>query len=104
MYLSIAIYDGSSWETITSQNSVITSHVNEIVLDDDNTAYIGVIDGLFKNNDNISIVLDSFSLESNFINIRCLTLKVILCVLVQLLVVWDIYIMTLLVGITLIMV
>ena len=72
----IAIYDGSSWETITSQNSIITSHVNEIVFDDDNTAYIGTIDGLFKkNNDNISIVLDSSSLESNFINIRCLTFK-----------------------------
>ena len=37
-----------SWETITSQNSIITSHVNEIVFDDDNTAYIGTIDGLFK--------------------------------------------------------
>jgi len=72
----IAIYNGSSWETITSQNSIITSHVNEIVFDDDNTAYIGTIDGLFKkNNDNISIVLDSSSLESNFINIRCLTFK-----------------------------
>jgi len=72
----IAIYNGSSWETITSQNSIITSHVNEVVFDDDNTAYIGTIDGLFKmSNDDISIVLDSSSLESNFINVRCLTFK-----------------------------
>tara|TARA_B100000963_G_scaffold195260_1_gene169998 strand:+ start:4171 stop:5355 length:1185 start_codon:yes stop_codon:yes gene_type:complete len=72
----IAIYDGSSWETITSQNSVITSHVNEIIFDDDNTAYIGTINGLFKkDDDNISIVLDSSSLESNFINVRCLAFK-----------------------------
>ena len=73
----IAIYDGVSWETITSQNSIITSHVNEVVFDDDNTAYIGTIDGLFKmsNNNDVSIVLDSSSLEPNFINVRCLTFK-----------------------------
>ncbi len=72
----IAIYDGISWETITSQNSIITSHVNEVVFDDDNTAYVGTIDGLFKmSNDDISIVLDSSSLEPNFINVRCLTFK-----------------------------
>lgn len=72
----IAIYNGNSWETITSQNSIITSHVNEVVFDDDNTAYIGTIDGLFKmSNNNISIVLDSSSLESSFINVRCLTFK-----------------------------
>ena len=72
----IAIYNGISWETITSQNSIITSHVNEVVFDDDNTAYIGTIDGLFKmNNDDISIVLDSSSLEPSFINVRCLTFK-----------------------------
>ena len=72
----IAIYNGSSWETITSQNSIITSHVNEVVFDDDNTAYIGTIDGLFKmSNDDVSIVLDSSSLEPSFINVRCLTFK-----------------------------
>ena len=72
----IAIYDGISWETITSQNSIITSHVNEVVFDDDNTAYVGTIDGLFKmSNDDISIVLDSSSLEPSFINVRCLTFK-----------------------------
>ena len=72
----IAIYNGISWETITSQNSIITSHVNEVVFDDDNTAYIGTIDGLFKmSNDDISIVLDSSSLEPSFINVRCLTFK-----------------------------
>ena len=36
----IAIYNGISWDTITSQNSIITSHVNEVVFDDDNTAYV----------------------------------------------------------------
>tara|TARA_B100000925_G_scaffold285262_1_gene261356 strand:- start:493 stop:1635 length:1143 start_codon:yes stop_codon:yes gene_type:complete len=72
----IAIYDGVSWETITSQNSIITSHVNEVVFDENNTAYIGTIDGLFKMiNDDISIVLDSSSLEPNFINVRCLAFK-----------------------------
>ncbi|NDG53259.1 MAG: hypothetical protein EBY39_09590 [Flavobacteriia bacterium] len=72
----IAIYDGISWETITSQNSIITGHVNEVVFDDDNTAYVGTIDGLFKmSNDDISIVLDSSSLEPSFINVRCLTFK-----------------------------
>ena len=68
----IAIYNGISWEAITSQNSIITSHVNEVVFDDNNTAYIGTIDGLFKiDNGDISIVLDSSSLEPSFINIRC---------------------------------
>ena len=72
----IAIYDGVSWETITSQNSIITNHVNEVIFDDDNTAYIGTIDGLFKmSNDDISIILDSSSLEPNFVNVRCLTFK-----------------------------
>jgi len=72
----MAIYNGSSWETITSQNSIISSHINEVVFDDDNTAYIGTIDGLFKmSNDDISIVLDSSSLEPSFINVRCLTFK-----------------------------
>ncbi len=72
----IAIYDGVSWETITSQNSIITNHVNEVIFDDNNTAYVGTIDGLFKmNNDDISIILDSSSLEPNFINVRCLTFK-----------------------------
>ena len=72
----IAIYNGSSWETITSQNSIISSHVNEVVFDDDNTAYIGTIDGLFKmSNDDILNVLDSSSLEPSFINVRCLTFK-----------------------------
>ena len=72
----IAIYNGSSWETITSQNSIITSHVNEVVFDDNNTAYIGTIDGLFKkNNDDISIILDSSSLEPGFINVNCLSFK-----------------------------
>tara|TARA_Y200000002_G_scaffold333304_1_gene299635 strand:+ start:4415 stop:5557 length:1143 start_codon:yes stop_codon:yes gene_type:complete len=72
----MAIYNGGSWETITSQNSIITNHVNEVVFDEDNTAYIGTIDGLFKMSDgNISIVLDSSSLEPSFINVRCLTFK-----------------------------
>jgi len=72
----IAIYNGISWEAITSQNSIITSHVNEVVFDDNNTAYIGTIDGLFKiDNGDISIVLDSSSLEPGFINIRCLAFK-----------------------------
>ena len=72
----IAIYNGSMWETITSQNSIITSHVNEVVFDDDNTAYVGTIDGLFKINDGIiSNLLDSSSLEPGFINVRCLTFK-----------------------------
>ena len=72
----IAIYNGISWETITSQNSIITSHVNEVVFDEDNTAYIGTIDGLFKmSNGDISIVLDSSSLEPGFINVRCLAFR-----------------------------
>ena len=72
----IAVYNGVMWETITSQNSIITSHVNEVVFDDDNTAYIGTINGLFKMiNDDISIILDSSSLEPSFINVRCLTFK-----------------------------
>ena len=72
----IAIFDGTSWETITSQNSIITSHVNEVVFDDDNTAYVGTINGLFKiNGSDISILLDSSSLEPNFINVRCLGFK-----------------------------
>lgn len=72
----IAVYNGELWETITSENSIITSHVNEVVFDDENTAYIGTINGLFKMiNDDISIVLDSSSLEPNFINVRCLTFK-----------------------------
>jgi ligand-binding sensor domain-containing protein len=72
----IAIFDGTSWETITSQNSIITSHVNEVVFDDDNTAYVGTINGLFKiNGGDISILLDSSSLEPNFINVRCLGFK-----------------------------
>ncbi len=72
----IAIYNGNSWKTITSQNSIITGHVNEVVFDDDSAAYVGTIDGLFKmSNDDISIVLDSSSLEPSFINVRCLTFK-----------------------------
>ena len=73
----IAIYDGVSWESITSQNSIITSHVNEVVFDTDNNAYVGTIDGLFKISDDgtITTLLDSSSLESNFINVRCLSFK-----------------------------
>ena len=72
----IAVYNGVLWETITSENSIITSHVNEVVFDDENTVYIGTINGLFKMiNEDISIILDSSSLEPTFINVRCLTFK-----------------------------
>jgi len=72
----IAVYDGISWETITSQNSIMTSHVNEVVFDDNNVAYVGTIDGLFTiNNGDVSLLLDTSSLENNFINVRCLAFK-----------------------------
>jgi ligand-binding sensor domain-containing protein len=72
----IAVYDGISWETITSQNSIMTSHVNEVVFDDNNMAYVGTIDGLFTiNNGDVSLLLDTSSLENNFINVRCLAFK-----------------------------
>ena len=72
----IAVYDGISWETITSQNSIMTSLVNEVVFDDNNVAYVGTIDGLFTiNNGDVSLLLDTSSLENNFINVRCLAFK-----------------------------
>lgn len=73
----LAIYNGESWELITSQNSILPSHINEVVFDDMNSAYIGTIDGLYKrtNDGIITSILDSSSLEPTFINVRCLDFK-----------------------------
>ena len=72
----LAIFDGENWELITPQNSILPSHINDVVFNNLNTAYIGTIDGLFKkSNGIISSVLDSSSLEPTFINVRCLAFK-----------------------------
>ena len=72
----IAVYNGADWYTITSEKSILPGHINEIVFDSQNIAYIGTIDGLYKmENDNITLLLDSSSLEPTFINVRCLEKK-----------------------------
>jgi ligand-binding sensor domain-containing protein len=72
----IAVFDGSSWSSITPQNSILPGHINEVVFDANNKGYIGTIDGLFQiENGIVSLLLDSSSLEPDFINVKCLEMK-----------------------------
>ena len=72
----IAVFDGNDWYTITPDKSILPGHINEIVFNSENIGYIGTIDGLYKLDDEtISLVLDSSSLEPTFINVRCLEMK-----------------------------
>jgi len=65
----LSIYDGQEWTTYNSQNSILTSHVNHVVFDENNIAYIGTVNGLFTYNDGFSLILNESSLEP-FINVR----------------------------------
>jgi len=72
----VAMYDGVSWSSFTPQNSILPGHINEVVFDENNIGYIGTINGLFLlENGLISLLLDSSSLEPNFVNVRCLQMK-----------------------------
>ena len=74
----IAVYDGADWFTVTpdEDDSDLPGHINDIVFNSLNIGYIGTIDGLYKlENETISLVLDSSSLEPTFINVRCLAMK-----------------------------
>lgn len=72
----IAVYDGQDWSQLTPSNSILPGHINKIIFDNNNVGYIGSINGLYKfENDIISLVLDSSSLESEFINVSTLTFK-----------------------------
>ena len=67
----LAIYDGVDWEVYTDQNSILSNQVNDVAFVLDQT-YIATIDGLFKLGDELSLVLDSSSLEASFLNARTL--------------------------------
>jgi len=72
----VAVYDGNDWLSITPDKSILTGQINDIVFDNQNVGYIGTIDGLYKiENNTISLVLDTSSLEPTFINVRCLDMK-----------------------------
>ncbi|MEE3037773.1 MAG: two-component regulator propeller domain-containing protein [Bacteroidota bacterium] len=72
----ITIFDGSNWEQLTPQNTPLPSHINELVFDQSNVGFIGTINGLYKKeNDLITLLLDSSSLEPDFVNISALAFK-----------------------------
>lgn len=72
----LAIFDGNNWSQITPDNSPLPSHINEIVFNQNNIGFIGTIDGLYKKeNETISLLLDSSSLEPTFVNINALAFK-----------------------------
>lgn len=71
----LSIKEGNEWTTYNNQNSIISNQINDVVFNNDNHAYIATISGLFKYDSELSLVLDTSSLENSFVNVRALAFK-----------------------------
>jgi ligand-binding sensor domain-containing protein len=69
----LTVWKNEEWTTYNNQNSIINNQINDIIFDKNNTAYIATIDGLFSIKDELSLVVDTSSLDNTFINIRSLS-------------------------------
>jgi ligand-binding sensor domain-containing protein len=67
----MVVYSDGTWETYNTSNSILSNQVNDVAFHLNKT-YIATIDGLFKIDEEISLVLDTSSLETTFVNVRSL--------------------------------